>query len=474
MSLRLRLALWYGGLTGLVVVLVCLYSYAIHSRTHYDELDLTLARSAEHIVEELEGASPDHYASVLSTSLVLGTAIRLFDTAGRVTHESANADSVPPFDPRLVQRQAPRPPYGAIAALAPSFARVDPGRGTYGLLVDEAERRWRIYLLPLPRPAGLLGAVQPLTHLDRSVRGFARLMLFMAAVGAMAAFAVGWFLSGRALRPVVALTDTARGIARSQEFSRRVSVETARDELGKLAATFNEMLGSLEQAYSAQQRFVADASHELRAPLTVIQANLELLRRADGLPAAEQHHALQEAHAEAARLARLVADLLMLARADAGQALRRDVVELDRLLLDTLGEVRHLTSGQQLEVTAIEPLAVAGDADRLKQLLLILLDNAVRYTPAPGRVAVSLTRDASTAVVTVHDSGIGVPAEALPHVFERFYRADSARSRDPGGTGLGLPIARWIATQHGGTVDLASATGRGTTATIRLPLARQV
>ena len=472
MSLRLRLALWYGGLTGLVVALVCLYSYAVHSRTHYDELDRMLESSAEHVAEELEEAEPNQYVSVLNASLLLGTAIRLFDGAGRVTHESTSADPVPPFDPRVVQTRRSRPPYAAIATLAPSLHGVDPGRGTFGLLVDGAGHRWRVYVLPLGGGAAVLGAVQPLAHLDTSVRGFARLMLLMAVAGAVLAFAVGWFLSSRALRPVVVLTDTARAIARSQEFSRRVPAGSPRDELGRLAGTFNEMLTSLEQAYSAQQRFVSDASHELRAPLTVIQANLELLRRASGLPAMEQDRALHEAHTEAERLARLVADLLMLARADAGQAIRRDAVELDRLLLDTLGEVRHLTSGQQLEVTAIEPLTVGGDPDRLKQLLLILLDNAVRYTPASGRISVSLARDDSTAVVTVHDTGIGVPTEALPHVFERFYRADPARSRDPGGTGLGLSIARWIATQHGGTVELASTPGRGTTATIRLPLTR--
>ena len=463
--------MWYGGLTGIVVVLVCLYSYAVHNRTHYDELDRVLESSAEHVAEELEATTPSGYGAVLNASLLLGTGIRLFDGAGRLTHQSASARSVPPIVPRRVQAERARAPYGPIGALAPSLHRVDPGSGAFSLIADSAGRRWRVYVLPLEGTARTLAAVAPLAYLDASVRGFARLMAVLAVIGALLAFAIGWLLSSRALRPVALLTDTAGTIARSQEFSRRVPVSAARsDELGRLAGTFNEMLASLERAYGAQQRFVSDASHELRAPLTVIQANLELLRHAARLPPDERLRAIEEAHAEAERLARLVAELLALARADAGQTVPRKPVELDRALMDVIGQAHHLAKGHQFQVTSLEPLRVRGDDDRLKQLLLILMDNAIKYTPASGRIVLSLRQDGATAEVTIRDTGIGIPEDALPHVFERFYRADPARSRDPGGSGLGLPIARWIATQHCGTVALTSAPNQGTVATIRLPL----
>jgi signal transduction histidine kinase len=279
-----------------------------------------------------------------------------------------------------------------------------------------------------------------------------------------------WLVAGRALRPVAALTATAEAIARSRSFRRRVPAEGGRDELGRLAATFNEMLGSLDGAYQAEQRFVADASHELRAPLTAIQANLELLERRPDLPPEARREAVAEAGREARRLAALVADLLALARADAGVALRREPVELDRVLLDAAAEARHLGRGPRLEVGALEPVAVQGDRDRLRQLLLILLDNALKYTPPAGQVTVGLRRDGTAAELFVRDTGVGIAPEHLARVFERFYRADAARARDPGGSGLGLPIARWIARQHGGDVSLASEPGRGTTATVRLPL----
>jgi two-component system OmpR family sensor kinase len=214
---------------------------------------------------------------------------------------------------------------------------------------------------------------------------------------------------------------------------------------------------------------VADASHELRAPLTSIQGNLEILERQANLPGEERMEAIGEASREAHRLARLVADLLALARADAGVPLRQEPVEMDRVLMDSVAEARHLTHGQRLEVEHLEPAVVAGDPDRLKQLVLILLDNAIKYTPPDGRVTVRLQQNGTGIEVSVRDTGIGIPREDLPRVFDRFYRADPARSRDPGGTGLGLSIARWIAEQHGGAISLDSHPGKGTTAIVRLP-----
>jgi len=250
-----------------------------------------------------------------------------------------------------------------------------------------------------------------------------------------------------------------------------VALPGGRDELSHLAETFNEMLASLEEAYRAQQRFVADASHELRAPLTAIQGNLELLANHTDMLETERQTALVEAQCEAARLARLVADLLALARADAGALIDLRPVDLDAILLDSLRSARQLSQGQVVAITAFEPVQVFGNEDRLKQLLLILLDNALKYTPPDGRVTVELRRNGTTAEVTVQDTGEGITADALPHVFERFYRADPARTRDPGGTGLGLPIAHWIVEQHGGSIALASQPGYGTTVTVTLPAA---
>jgi signal transduction histidine kinase len=160
-----------------------------------------------------------------------------------------------------------------------------------------------------------------------------------------------------------------------------------------------------------------------------------------------------------------------LARADAGVPSRREKVELDRAVLQVLGEARHLAHGQRLEIGVVEPVVIRGDPDRLKQLFFNVIENAIKYAPADGRVLVSITRDTDAAIVKVSDTGIGISETDLPHVFERFYRADPARSRDPGGSGLGLSIVRWVAGQHGGSVDITSEPGRGTTVTVRLPVA---
>lgn len=472
MSLRLRLALLYGGLTGVLVFLVCLYCFAIYSRTYYDELDATIRRSAEHIAAELAAArTPRAREETLAASLLLGAGARVYGADGALLQQSAHGAPVPALDPRRVLAAGNEPSYPPIAALAPSLHPLAPGAGAYAVLGDAGGERWRVYVFRLAGDNGYLAATLSLRQVDSAVAGFSRFMFLLAVVASIVNFLIGWLLARRALRPVAALT--ANAIAQSRAFSRRATDGGDRDELGRLAATFNQILGSHEDAYEAQQRFVAAASHELRAPLTVIKANLELLQRsAHPMGEEERSQVVGEAFTEATRMARLIADLLSLARADSHLPLRHEPVELDRVLLDVMGELRHLAHGRRMEVAAFEPVIVRGDPDRLKQLALILIDNAIKYTAPEGRVIVSLARTVDSVTIEIRDTGFGIAAKDLPHVFERFYRAESARTQDPGGTGLGLPIARWIVEEHGGTVELTSEIGRGTMATVWLPAAK--
>lgn len=408
---------------------------------------------------------------MLSDFPLLGAEARVYGADGKILQESVGSAGPPTLDPRTALAAGHEVSYPAIAGLAPALHRDSSGAGVFRVLHDAQGERWRAYVLPIAGGgAEYLAAMRPLEQIDLAVATFGRLIIIAATLASVAAFLAGWLLAQRALRPVAALT--AGAIAQSRAMSRRVANVGEGDELGRLATTFNEILGSQEEAYQAQHRFISAASHELRAPLTVVQANLELLQR--GTPEMteeERTRAVGEAYAEAKRMARLVSDLLSLARADAGVPLRREPVELDRVLIDVVGEVRHLSSGQQLEFATFEPVVVQGDPDRLKQLVLILLDNAIKYTAANGRVTVSLRRTEGSATIDIADTGVGIAPEDLPRVFERFYRAEPARSRDAWGTGLGLSIARWIAEEHGGTVVLASALGQGTTATVRLPSA---
>lgn len=474
MSFRSRLALWYGGTAGTLVVLACAYSYALHSRTHYDELDAMLESMTAHVAGELTAApTREERQAILGGSERLGMWLRVYAANGELEAESDVAAAAPLVDPRAVLAGGSPTPYGGVSSLIRAPPRLPPGPGAFGLTRGSDGGRWRVYVMPLGVRAEYLTTAMPLGLLDASIESFRRLMLITALAGSAGAFLVGWILAGRAMHPIAVLTETAGAIARSREFSRRVPGDPTRDELGRLADTFNTMLSNLEQAYATQQRFIADASHELRAPLTLIQANLELARR-PAMPPADQATALGEAYAETSRLARLVADLLALARADAGTPIRHERVELDRLVMEVLGETKRLAREHRLAVDGLEPCTVSGDPDRLRQLLVILLDNALKYTPPGGRVALRLRRERDTAVITVSDTGVGISSEHLPHVFERFYRVDPGRSRDPGGTGLGLPIARWIVEQHGGSIELTSRPGEGTAAHVRLPFQRVV
>jgi len=318
--------------------------------------------------------------------------------------------------------------------------------------------------------SGYIEALTPLGRLDVSIQAF-RIMLPMLGLTSLVVALVGsWAIAGKALRPIAKMTRTARTIALSHDLSRRIEVPSHRDELARLATTFNEMLASIESSYRAQQRFVSDASHELRAPLTAIQGNLELLNRHKSMPEAERDEALAEMTREAERLTRLVADLLALARADAGVPLKHHLIDLDRVVLDAFRSARQLARGQTLVLDPFEPIQVNGDEDRLTQLLLILLDNALKYTPVGGQVTLGLRHDDTGVELQVRDTGVGIAPEDVEHVFERFYRADPGRSRDPGGTGLGLSIAQWIVEQHGGTIMLESQPEHGTLVRVHLPL----
>ena len=470
MSIRLRLALWYGALCGVMLMLVSLITYAIHTRAHYDDLDRVIVQTTEHVADEAnQGASSPQLAELPVNPIAPDVLVRAYHSDGTplIATDVLNGLTIVPAS---ILADPAGPPVDRVARFAPAIVDVRSGGGTFSIVTDASNQRWRLYLLPIPATDDYLVSATPLGRLDASVGRFRALVTILSLAGAGATVLAGLLLAERALRPVSALTTTASRIARVRGFDQRVPVSNPYDELGRMETTFNEMLQSLEHAYRAQQRFVSDASHELRAPMTIIQANLDFVAQRPDLPASEREDALREASREVHRLTRLIGDLLALARADAGVELRFAPVEFDRVVLDALSDARRLTRGQQLRVDAIEPVAVQGDVDRLRQLMLILLDNAIKYTPPPGSVTLTLRRDGTQVAVVVRDQGVGIPPDDLPHVFDRFYRADPARSRDPGGSGLGLPIARWIAEQHGGEVTLTSQLGGGTTATVRLPL----
>ncbi|TAK35989.1 MAG: HAMP domain-containing histidine kinase [Chloroflexota bacterium] len=461
MSIRLRLALWYTAVLGGTLVIFSLLLYLLMLRHLIDEGDANIASRAQHIAStvRVETAAPSTVQRVelppIDAFESPGIYVQVVQTNGTVVAHSDNLGGQElPGDER-------------------AFAVAHAGHGVFYTAIVAGEQV-RVYVEPLVASGRVIGFVQVGRSHAEAYVVLDRLRLGLAGVGMVSlllAGAIAWAVAGGALRPIASMTQTARAIALSRGFSRRLGVTTSRDELGQLSRTFNEMLASLEEAYATQQRFIADASHELRTPLTAVRANLELLdRQGADLPGSERQALITAATGEADRMARLVADLLSLARADAGQKLRMRPIELDRLLLEVYGDARLLAKGLTMAIREIDEASLLGDPDRLKQLILILVDNAIRYTPAGGEVGLSLRKDGATAVLEVSDTGIGISAQDMPHVFERFFRADRARARDAAGTGLGLAIAKWIIEEHGGDITVESELGKGSTFAVRLPL----
>ena len=463
MSIRLRLALCYGALFVLILTLVTSLGYAIHARSQYDDLDRGLVTSAGHAAADL---STFAHGPLLFPGHSQDLVLRLYSADGQLKDSSLGAELLPLVDPRIILHRPSGPAYDAFVKLVPPLLMPSPmpSDGTFGLL-SASEERWRVYILPVHHAATIssyVEALTPLGQLDASLQSARIVLLMLCMISACLALLSSWAVAGNALKPINTMVETAHAIALSRDLSRRVPVPRHRDELAHLATTFNEMLKSVERSYRAQNRFVSDASHELRTPLTAIQANLELLRMHQHMPQAERAEVLAEVERETHRLSRLVADLLALAHADAGTVLKHGLVDLDAVVLDVYRSVRQLAQGHILLLHPFMPVQINGHEDRLKQLLFILLDNALKYTPVGGTITLGICSDERQVTMTVSDTGIGITAADLPHVFERFYRADSGRSRDPGGTGLGLSIAQWIVEQHGGTITMTSQQDQGT------------
>lgn len=347
------------------------------------------------------------------------------------------------------------------------------------------------------QPLGAVLVAKSLDDVDSSLSTLSHLLAIGVVVAVIFTSLGGWLIAGNGLRPISSVTRTARAIAvnaHAAGLGRRVDYRGPRDEVGELAGTFDDMLAAIERVAIAQRRFVADASHELRAPLTTIKGSLEFLRRVPNLPEEERTAVLDDAYTESERMAALVNDLLLLARADAaatgapgsGAARlddqmrgRREVVELDQLALDifrhgrALLQARHI-QGVQIGIANLEPEVVMADPGQLRQVLLILLDNAIKYTPSGGRIRVAVSRQGARAAISISDSGIGIELEVLPHIFDRFYRGDQARERDQHGSGLGLAIAKWIVDAHRGEIAVTSEPGKGSTFTILLPAAKRI
>jgi signal transduction histidine kinase len=478
-SIRLRLALWNVAILLSALLLFGISLYAFLAWRLDKDIDESLAQQYSQI---RDSTNFDFSRDPTSGEPVLVTNLR---------PDAFGSDELDVYV-QIARLNGSIPPWGRSSNLGNRFlplatdvltaVKGDQTVPEREVIVDG--NRLRLFSGPLyvrsERGSTIIGVIQVARSLERTEATLTLLRVLLIGGGLMTLLIAGvasYALSGAALAPLDRLTQAARDIGAARDFSRRVKHTGPDDEVAQLAGTFNEMLVQLQAAHNSlaaaldtQRRFVADASHELRTPLTTIRGNVGLLRRAIDLDPNDRDAALADIDSEAQRMGRLVNQMLSLARADASLTLNQQSTDLDPIVHDVGRQLLLLANARGLTATTepVEPLRVIGNPDALKQLLLILVDNAVKYTPAPGSVRLSTRRSGDEAEILVSDTGIGIAEQDLAHIFDRFYRADTARSG--GGAGLGLAIARWLVDAHGGRLLVESRPGAGSTFRVLLPL----
>ena len=468
-SLRARLTLWYTALLTGMLVLLGAAALILLDRGLRDNIDASLKSVAVSIAESVRRPPSPGRDFGAALEALLGPFgpgptsrfFRLLDPFGRP-------------DPRLVPRPRMQFPLSPEAQL-----NARQGRETYQTITlpppKGREREGipaRLLTLPVMERGRMIHLVQvamPLESADMARSRFLLILLGLIPLALGGAGVGGWFLARHALAPVDAMVNTARTIE-AEDLSRRIEAADSTDELGRLAAVLNAMLERLERAFTAVKHFSADAAHELRTPLTILKGELEVALRSPPTPE-EYRSVLVSCLEEVDRLSTLVTDLLFLARSDSGHmSIARTPVNLAAVLRDVgaalgaLAEAAHIT----FRHNAPTELWTQGSETMLFRLLFNLGENAIKYTPQGGTVTLGLEPRGTEAYLSVNDTGAGIAAEEQPHIFDRFYRADPARSR--GGTGLGLALARSIVLAHGGQISVESRVGHGSCFTVRLPL----
>ena len=464
MPIRLRLALWYGLLLGFTLLVFCVALFLALQTALNRDLDQVLRLRATQVERELVSSQDQDSETELTPSEIqpndlepdilddfaeAGVYVQVISLYGQVL---ASTGTPLPIEPELTQQ-----------GLA--------GDGAFGTLVVGGGQRLRTLYWPVRADGQAIAVVQvaeTLQFLDDTMQDARNLMFAGAFAFLAAALGTGWFITARALAPVAAITDAASHIAQTGRFDRRLSPGAPRDELSALAATFNVMTARIEEMLNGQRQFLADTSHELRNPLSIIRGNLDYVRRVTVDQACLE--SLHEAEQEADRMTRLVNDLLLLVQADAGEFLACAPLRLDLLAREMAEQAQAMTEDQVVRALADGATWVWGDADRLRQVFWNLLNNALRHTPAGGHIIITVQQRDGKALLEVADSGAGVPVQDEARIFERFYRADPSRSRSTGGAGLGLAIVKHITEAHGGRIELHNRPGRGATFRVTLPL----
>jgi heavy metal sensor kinase len=455
-SIRWRLTLTYTSILILIILAFGGAVYLLTAQALLADIDASLLRRANQLSEQTKAVFLGE-----DTQLTLLENLDMFE-ASTLFAMLLDAD-------------------GDVLESTPNLSSMNRALSTNGLTwtvsdydtVTVGDNQLRVVSVPLNLDGTderqIVGHLQVASLMDGYYSNLVRLQwtLLLTGLGMVSlSLLIGVWYTPSSLKNLNEISSVALQITRADDLGRRLPDSGKNDEISRMTRALNITLERLEKLFRTQQRFLADISHELRTPLTTVRGNVDLMRRM-GESDPESLDAMKE---ELERMSRLVGDLLFLARADSGGLpIQKAEVELDTAFLDVYRQVHRLPKRVAIELEEVDQMKVMGDVDRLKQVILILVDNAIKYTPAGGKVTLSLSQADGLATIRVSDTGVGIPAADLPFIFDRFYRVDKARTRAMGGSGLGLSIAKWVAEAHGGQIRVTSKVDEGTTFSVILP-----
>jgi heavy metal sensor kinase len=471
-SVRVRLTLWYTAAMAIVLIVLATATYFFLRQNVVRRADANATELADSFLATVnaemgDATKPDSVddgiAAAISEHRFRDVIFVVFDPQGDLLGSSNNY--------RLPGRSETPAKEILAAALKPLTSEPD---AFHSVRVDERQYRSYVRHFSIDQQAATLVVLQSLHRQFEFLETLAGTFLIVIPLAILLAAVGGYLLARRSLSPVVTMGAQASRIG-SENLYERLMVRNPRDELGQLAGSFNELLDRLNRSFEQQRRFVADASHELRTPVAILCGEAEVTLAQEKRTEQEYRESLQILREEAKRLKHIVEDLFTLARADAGQhPLAPSDFYLDELVAECSKNVRTLASAKGITVSCESgaELPIHADESLLRRMLMNLLDNAIKYTPKGGSVSLQCAEENGAYRVSVADSGQGILGELQPRIFERFFRADKARSRgetDSGGAGLGLTIASWIAGAHGGRLELTRSTSQGSLFTVFLP-----
>jgi heavy metal sensor kinase len=463
-NIRFKLTLWYIVILGIILTSFSTFLYLTLSRSLYNGIDVKIKSIAEVIASSSTNPYSQYSFSSLDRMLKDSFSLRpvtkfiqVLDESGRIGKKSDNLQN---FQLPISIRALKNASQGSITF------ETTKAFGKYPL---------RMVTVPVIQGRRVINIVQVATSLEEVEEALKTLLLILwITVPSALGFASlgGLFLANKALKPVDEITKTARMIT-SRSLNQRIKLKKTKDEIGRLAETFNDMISRLGRSFKQIRQFSADASHELRTPLTILKGEIEVGLRRRRRP--EEYRRILDSNLEEVNhMTQIVDDLLFLSKADMGEIhLKKNRINLTGLISEVGTQVKVIAMAKNIKVHISNDsgVAVIGDRLRLRELLLNLVDNGVKYTPEGGEMRISVERDDGRVKLCVLDNGIGIAPEDQPHIFDRFFRVDKARSREAGGSGLGLSICKWIVEAHGGEISVESGVGKGSIFTVTLPLA---